>query len=121
MSDLKEDILNMVRKELKKNPDANNEDLFAKAIKIDPGLADLSPRQFNARYPLLVKRELAPRKPPTARRKYKKHGPDREQVKNAMLLFTQQALSASPGELLELVASVDNYVDQALNHMVETS
>lgn len=52
----------MVEKELKKNPDISNTELRDKAAKIDSRVEKLTPRQFNARYPLQVKREMNPAK-----------------------------------------------------------
>lgn len=49
-------VMDMVRKELEKNPDASNEALFEKAKKLDSSVSNLTVRQFHARYPLQVKR-----------------------------------------------------------------
>ncbi|MGH7476175.1 MAG: hypothetical protein ACRELD_07790 [Longimicrobiales bacterium] len=54
-------VMQMVEQELQKNPDTTNEELLAKAKKISPAVGKLSARQFNARYPLQVKRRKAPR------------------------------------------------------------
>lgn len=51
-----ERVMDMVRRELQKNPTIKSQDLFEKAKKIDSGLSNLSIRQFHASYPLQVKR-----------------------------------------------------------------
>ncbi len=53
------DVMEMVERELRENPDVSNEDLKPKAEEIDEEIEDLSARQFNARYPLQVKRKMA--------------------------------------------------------------
>jgi hypothetical protein len=56
MADINERVLDMVRRELERNPDISNDKLLGKALRIDPSLNKLSARQFHARYPLQVKR-----------------------------------------------------------------
>ena len=53
------DVMEMVERELRENPDVSNKDLKLKAEEIDEEIEELSARQFNARYPLQVKRKLA--------------------------------------------------------------
>jgi hypothetical protein len=52
-------IMDMVRKEIQKNPSVSSEELFEKAKKVDRGIGSLNVRQFHARYPLQVKRAAA--------------------------------------------------------------
>lgn len=52
-------VMDMVRRELEKNPSMSSEELFEKAKKVDRGIARLNVRQFHARYPLQVKRAAA--------------------------------------------------------------
>ena len=58
-TDRNPDVMEMVEQELRENPDVSNKDLKLKAEEIDEEIEDLSARQFNARYPLQVKRKLA--------------------------------------------------------------
>lgn len=145
-----ERIMDMVRHELVQNPDVANADLFEKAQRLDPAAMDgVDRRQFNARYPLQVKRrEMTHRPKPKAdgaavRRRRKKASPDgagatvgagaaaaappmvsplsvmrtlaRDGVRDVMLRFAQDMANAdSRGELVSVVASVDQYVDQIL-------
>lgn len=62
MADANSKVMEMIEAELKKNADISNAELFEKAKKIDKDIGTLSPRQFNARYPLQVKRAMKPRK-----------------------------------------------------------
>jgi hypothetical protein len=145
--DFSERIMDMVRHELVENPEVPNAELFEKAQRIDPAaMQDVDRRQFNARYPLQVKRrEMTKRPKPkgdgtTPRRRRKKASPDgataaaleaaglpagaplsvlrtlaREGVRDVMLRFAQDMANAeSRGELVSIVASVDQYVDQIL-------
>ncbi|MCY3600968.1 MAG: hypothetical protein OXN85_13460 [Gemmatimonadetes bacterium] len=52
-------VLAYVTRVLKRNPGVKNAELFAGACEIDASVAELSPRQFHAKYPLQVKRRLA--------------------------------------------------------------
>lgn len=54
-ADRNEDVMEMVEEELRKDPETSNQELREKAEEIDSDIADLSARQFNARYPLQVK------------------------------------------------------------------
>jgi hypothetical protein len=56
MADTNARIMDMVRKEIAKNPSISSQALFDKAKKADKQIGDLSVRQFHARYPLQVKR-----------------------------------------------------------------
>jgi hypothetical protein len=67
MAEANPKVMEMISGELKKNPDVSNKELFEKAKSMDKAIAKLSPRQFNARYPLQVKRTMAPRKPAAAK------------------------------------------------------
>ena len=51
-------VMAYVTRVLKRNPDVKNAELFAGACEIDASVADLSPRQFHAKYPLQVKRRV---------------------------------------------------------------
>jgi len=53
-----ENVLAVLEEALRKNPGASNADLFEKAKEANPEIAGLDRRQFNARYPLQIKRRL---------------------------------------------------------------
>jgi hypothetical protein len=135
-------ILDMVRRELVQNPEIENAVLFQKARDLDPdAMQDLDRRQFNARYPLRVKRfELLSRKPRSAnnskprarRRRTSEDGAAapirqvmaptsvlrqlaREGVRDVLLRFAVDLANAdSRGQIVAVVAGVDQYVDQIL-------
>ena len=48
-------VMEFVERTLEVDPDVSNADLFAGAREIDPFVAELSARQFHAKYPLQVK------------------------------------------------------------------
>ncbi len=62
MPDRNDRVMAMIEKEITANPDISNEDLRAKAEKVDDSVARMSARQFNATYPLQVKRRMRPRR-----------------------------------------------------------
>ena len=136
-------VLDMVRRELVQNPDVDNAVLYDKALELDPtAMKDVDRRQFNARYPLRVKRfELQSRKPKEPRvakpRRPKKTEKEaapsiaparrsaapastvrkaaRDSVRNVLLRFAQDLANAeSRGDIVGVVANVDQYVEQIL-------
>ena len=52
-------VMEFVERALEVDPGISNADLFAGAREIDPSVAELSARQFHAKYPLQVKARLA--------------------------------------------------------------
>lgn len=68
MAEVNDRVMAMVEKELLANPSTTNEELRAKAEKLDSSIAGLGARQFNARYPLQVKRRNQPKRPRRARK-----------------------------------------------------
>ena len=68
MPDTNDRVMAMIERELTANPQTSNEELRAKAEKLDEAVARMSARQFNATYPLQVKRRLQPRRPRGARK-----------------------------------------------------
>ena len=68
MPETNDRVMAMIVKELQANPDISNEDLRTKAEKLDDAVARMSARQFNARYPLQVKRKMRPRRRPGGKR-----------------------------------------------------
>lgn len=58
-SDKQKKILRMVRTQLQRINPPSTEALYGRAARIDESIRDLTLRQFNARYPLRVRREMA--------------------------------------------------------------
>lgn len=58
-------VMNMVRRTIRENPDVTDRTLHAAAIALEPSMAELSLKQFQARYPRRVRRlELGQTQPP---------------------------------------------------------
>lgn len=126
-----EKVMEMVRKELEANPDAENKELYRKAEKLDASIGDLSLRQFHARYPLQVKRKRAAKKrssKSTARktggkrasttkrtRKAAQGAVDRQSIRSTLLQFARD-VSAADGkaEMIDLLGNVDDYVEDVV-------
>jgi hypothetical protein len=129
MAEANPKVMEMIEAELKKNPDVPNQELFAKAKGLDKSIGKLSPRQFNARYPLQVKRALAPKKarrarPASGKRGRKSAGAaatgspenmNREKVRAVLAdLARDVANSQGKGELVDVVMGLDRYVDRVV-------
>lgn len=54
-----EAVLKLVEDRLREDPDQTTKDLKRAAEEIDDDIKELTPREFNARYPLQVKRKMA--------------------------------------------------------------
>ena len=54
------EVMSWVEGQLKDNPDVSVDELLAGAVKLNAGIAELTKRQFHARYPLQVKRAAKP-------------------------------------------------------------
>lgn len=131
MAEVKDAVMDMVRKELEKNPDAENRDLYEKATKVDDSIADLTLRQFHARYPLQVKRQRAQKKSGKSRKKKKTSAStgrgrkaaradvDRDKVRATLLKFAKDVSSAEgqASTLIDVLQSVDDYVDEVIKAM----
>lgn len=111
-------VMEMVEAELKKDPDISNPELFEKAKTIDKKVADLSPRQFNAMYPLQVKRAMKPARPrKRAKRSSSRSKADgnRDKVREVLLALAKDVANAQgKGDVVDVVAGIDRYVDRVL-------
>jgi len=74
MPETNDRVMAMIEKEIAANPDISNEDLRAKAEKVDSSVSRMSARQFNATYPLQVKRRMRPRRARKASKGAKRGG-----------------------------------------------
>lgn len=111
--DRNEDVMEMVQETLREIPDASTQELKEKAEEIDDGIAELSARQFNARYPLQVKRQLK------AEQKEADPEPDegklRSVAREVLLDFARAVAGAEDrAEMIDVLACVDEYVDRVL-------
>lgn len=118
-----EKVMSLVEKELEKNPDASVTELYETAKAAHPSVGQLTHRQFNARYPLQVKRKKAQKsRKRTSRRRSSRaskkgalDGVQREKVRKIFLDFASDLASAEQrSELVKVLAGVDRYVDQVV-------
>jgi len=129
-------VMKFVEETLKKTPTIELEDLFDRAKNVSSSMAQLTKRQFNARYPLQVKRRTAQakRKTGTGRkaatkaaarkksrtsrgRKASSSAVDggREKVRQVLLGFATDITGAEERkDLVKVLADVDRYVDQIM-------
>lgn len=128
MAKTDEKVMAAVEAELEKNPDAPLEQLYEKAQRVNKDVAKLSKRQFNARYPLQVKRrkKLAAgggrrstrKKASGGARKTRaapRNGQGREAVRAAFMRFASDMAAAEERkDLVKFLAGVDGYVDQVM-------
>lgn len=114
MAATNEKVMAMVEEEIRKNPDVDTQTLHEKAKKIDKSVGGLSARQFNARYPLQVKRKRAPSRPRRTRRRTQKND-GRGAVRLVLLDLAKEVASAEDkADVVDLVAGVDRYVDRVM-------
>ena len=118
-----EKVLAEVENALLKKPDSTVDELFELAKGVSRSVADLTKRQFHARYPLQVKRKLAPPRKRRSRRpkgtavrgKARAAAPPREAIRGAFLKFAQELAAAEERkDVVKVVAGVDRYVDEVL-------
>lgn len=122
MAQTNEKVMKLVEAQLKKNPDISVDELYEKARKASSDIGDLTLRQFNARYPLQVKRRMsASKRKPKRRRKTRKtssstaDSAQRVKVRDTFLRFASDMAAAEQRkDLVEVLASVDQYVDQVM-------
>lgn len=128
MAKTDEKVMAAVEAELEKNPDAALEQLYQKAQQVNKDVAKLSKRQFNARYPLQVKRrkKLAAGGGRRSTRKKSsgggrkasaapRNGEGRDAVRAAFMRFASDMAAAEERkDLVKFLAGVDAYVDQVM-------
>lgn len=119
MAEANPKVMKMIEAELKKDPDIANPELFEKAKAIDKSVAKLSARQFNAMYPLQVKRAMKPSRP--RKRSGRKTGKaatkdgNRDKVRDVLLALARDVADAQgTGDVVDVVAGIDTYVDRVL-------
>jgi hypothetical protein len=115
MASVSEKVMNMVRDEISKNAKVTNQELFEKARKMDKEVAGLSSRQFNARYPLQVRRRAAgTKRRPGGRRAGRKSAAEksRNEFRAILLQFGKAVAGAEKADMVEVVSGVDSYVDR---------
>jgi hypothetical protein len=134
MAEVDEKVMKFVEETLKKSPDLALEEIFQRAKSVSPSVAELSKRQFNARYPLQVKRRKAQAAKPKrstgkraaalrTRTQRTRKGPARDPRDNVRKVFLRFATDIAAAEerkdLVKVVAGVDWYVDQVLKGLTK--
>lgn len=129
MAEVDEKVMAFVKETLEKTPRMHLDELFEGAKKVSSAVAELSKRQFNARYPLQVKRRLAQASRPkstgrkrsgapavrTRRSAAERAGASRDAVRQVLLRFaTDLAGAEETKDLVRVLAGVDGYVDEVL-------
>ena len=113
-------VMSAVEAAIKANPDTTVDELLALATKVNPATAELSKRQFHARYPLQVKRRM---RPPRKRRRRQnrgagrpaENGSARDAVRSEFLKFASDLAAAEERkELVKVVGGVDEYVEEVM-------
>lgn len=140
MPDTNDRVMAMIEKEILANPEISNEDLRVKAEKLDDAVTRMSARQFNATYPLQVKRRMRPRRrsgrkaakgaergrasaakaarnsrgTAVAARSGRGDATARDRVRGVLVAFASDLASADGAGLVRVIAGVDGYVDRVL-------
>ncbi len=134
MAEVDPKVMKYVENALKRNPELENKELFDRVKKAHPAMRKLGSRQFNARYPLQVKRRRAlaeggrsgagKKRSPAgtlsrSRPRIKPETP-RDAVRQIFLDFaTDLAAAEERKDLVQVVASVDGYVDQVMKGLAK--
>jgi hypothetical protein len=140
MADVNPKVLDMVRREMAKNPAVTNDALRKKATGIDSSVRKLTPLQFHGTYRLTASRALASggnakrqataggsakRRVTTSTRGPRKRAPvsaapgdgsaDRATVRATLLeLAAEVAGAESKTDIIAVLGSLDRYVDRVL-------
>src|SRR5262245_58618227 len=118
MPAINERVMSMVRDEIRRHPEVTSPELFEKAKKLDRGMRSLTARQFNATYPLQVRRTLAPRRP-RGRGVAGRSAASKDRVRGVLLEFAQAVAGAQDrGALVEVIANLDQWVDRVVGGRV---
>lgn len=106
-------VMDLVYRAIRANPDVSNRELQKQATEIDPSIGELSPRSFNARYPLQVRRKLSQEEGSTKPQKNSRI--TRSHIRDTLIAFAKEVVEAEDrGEVVEVVESVDEHVDRVM-------
>jgi hypothetical protein len=123
-----EKVMAFVRETLDKSPKIKLDELFDRAREVSAGVAELGKREFNARYPLQVKRRLALASRPRSSGRKGAAGGSRSRraaaakaeaskmaVREVFIRFaTDLAGAEERKDLVKVLAGMDRYVDDVL-------
>lgn len=116
-------VMQFVEEQVKKDPRVSSTELYEQAKKLDSSIGKLTVRQFHAKYPLVAKRKLAPKKPRKTKAKKKRTSKakartadgkvDREAVRKVLLQFAKDLATAdSQAGTIDVLAGLDKYVEK---------
>lgn len=127
MAKTEDKVMALVEDEIRRNPDIETSTLYEKAKSSIPSVGKLSLRQFNARYPLQIKRRMAMSdtskspKPSASRggrrkaRAQRAAGGDRDAVRQVLLRFAADLSAADDrSDVVRVLAGIDGYVDDVV-------
>ncbi len=115
-----EEIMALVEDELARNPDTSTQNLYERAKAQHPAVASITLRQFNARFPLQIKRRKTLAQPrrrsrATAVRRKIQATYGHEGVRGVFLRFAEDLTSAQEKkDLVRVLATVDRYVEDSI-------
>lgn len=113
--DRNERVMEMIEKALRENPNVSNDELQERASEIDPRIGELSPRSFNARYPLQVKRKLKQEEKEKAAAGKPKGDGLEAAVRAELLQFAKDVAGAHDrAKVIDVLTDVDEYVDRVM-------
>lgn len=115
--DRNERVLEMVEDVLRDDPDASTGELQDRAAEIDPRIGELSPRSFNARYPLQVRRKLSREKKERGSEETSAGEALESALREQLVAFARDVAGAEDrGEVIDVLRSVDEYVDRVMEN-----
>lgn len=131
MAEIDEKVMEFVKETLDESPEIELGELFERAKGVSDTVSELNKRQFNARYPLQVKRRLAQAAGPkdsgrkrSARRERSRRDSAakteaaRHAIRQVLLRFATDLAGADERkDLVKVLAGVDRYVDQVFKGM----
>lgn len=108
------EVMEMVREQLGRRSPPSVPALYGRAVRIDPSIRELSLRQFNARFPLQVRREKARRRASADGRR-QRVAVDRDAVREVLLRFAREVAAADgTAAVIDTLTHVDSYVDEIM-------
>lgn len=122
MADSVEKVMRFVEQKLQENPDIETSELFELAKKEDSAVENLSLRQFNARFPLQIKRRQSMADPARKQRPRRRRrrsqaatAEGRDAIRQVFLRFASDLSAAEERkELVGVIARVDQYVEDVM-------
>lgn len=107
------EVMAMVREQLQRRSPPSTAALYGRAVRIDPSIRELTLRQFNARYPLQVRRGMAAGKPKGDGRPVAEPKLDRSRIREFLIRFARDVVAAEGTVgVIDALGGVDRYVDE---------